>query len=140
MQIFGQNASILPKLHYTIGYKSQKYTLFPIFHTKINALMIFCKNRLFSKKTRCSRAHILSEKRTFSLKHCALMSFFQFFNEKPPAAMSIFGRKKHKCCTNNIVWIMGQKSQWDAFFFRFFMKKSLFLYPYFVNITIRCQK
>ena len=42
MQIFGQNASSLPKLHYTIGYKSQKYTLFPIFHTKSNALMIFC--------------------------------------------------------------------------------------------------
>ena len=50
MQVFGQNASILPKLHYTMGYKSQKYTLFPIFHTKINAIMIFCKKRRFSKK------------------------------------------------------------------------------------------
>ena len=50
---------------------------FPIFYVKIAAHMpILCQ-----------------KKRPFSQKHCALMSNFSNFHEKPPAAMPIFGQK-----------------------------------------------
>ena len=93
--IFGQNASILPKLHYIMGYKSIRYPFFR-FSTKKSTLSCtyFVKN-VNSQKTQRSHAHILSKKRPFSLKHCALMSFIFW---KPRGAMPIFGPKKRQFC------------------------------------------
>ena len=79
--------------------KSIGSSFFPIFHQKTNLLIpIFVKKCPFSKKTRCSHAHILSKKPTFSQNHSALLSFFTFFfmNPPPPAVMPIFGLKKRQ--------------------------------------------
>ena len=44
MPIFGRKTSILSKLLYIMGQKSQKDTLFPIFHEQITALIpILCQ-------------------------------------------------------------------------------------------------
>ena len=61
--------------------KSIGCLFFPIFP----ALMpIYFHNNVHSLKTHCSHAHILSKKRPFSQKHCALMSIFSIFSWKPP--------------------------------------------------------
>ena len=57
--IFGQNASILPKLHYIMGYKSIRYPFF----------------RFFTKKTMLSCTYFV-KKRPLSKKHDALMPIF----------------------------------------------------------------
>ena len=65
--------------------KSIGSSFFPIFHQKTTLLMpIFCKKMSIHKKTRCSHAHILSKKRTFSQNHSALLSFFTIFSMNPP--------------------------------------------------------
>ena len=134
MRQFCQNYTIL------LAIKVKSIPFFRFFTQKSALSWYFVKNVYSLKNTLLSRPYFVKKTYILSKTLCSHAIFFKFFNEKPPAAMSIFGRKKRKFCRNNIVWIMGQKSQWDAFFFRFFMKKSLFLYPYFVNITIRCQK
>ena len=127
---------------YTIlwAIKVNKIPFFRFFHEKINALMhIFCKKGPFSKKHAalmsifCQKTSILSE------TLCSHVIFFNFLMKNPLLPCPYF-IKKNQFCQNNIVWIMGQKSQWDAFFLPFFMKKSLLSCPYFVNITLRSQK
>ena len=95
MPIFDQKTSILSKQHYIMSQRSQQDALFLRFLTKKLSLLCpyFVKKRPFSKKTHCSQVYILSKKRPFSQKHCAPMSFFQNFHEKPPAVKTIFGQK-----------------------------------------------
>ena len=64
---------------------------------------------------------ILSKKRPFSQKHCALMSIKKK-DEKPPAVMPIFDQKTTILSKQH--YIMSQRSQYDALFFRFLTKKS----------------
>ena len=73
---------------------------------------------------------ILSKKRPFSQKHCALMSIKKK-NEKPPAVMPIFDQKTTILSKQH--YIMSQRSQYDALFFRFLMKKSSLLCQNFVK-------
>ena len=91
---------------------------------------------------------ILSKKRPFSQKHCALMSIKKK-DEKPPAVMPIFDQKTTILSKQH--YIMSQRSQYDALFFRFLTKKSSLLCKYFVKKrpfskkhtalkTIFCQK
>ena len=49
------------------------------------------------------------KKRTLSQKHSALISFFQFFHEKPPTAMPIFDPKKVNSVKKTLYY--GPKSQ-----------------------------
>ncbi|MEL7381933.1 MAG: hypothetical protein AAFN09_17590, partial [Pseudomonadota bacterium] len=63
------------------------------------------------KRKQCSNAHILSEKRPFSQKHCALMSFF---HEKRPAAMPTFGKKTS--ILSKLQHIIGKKVKGCPFF------------------------
>ena len=72
---------------------------------------------------------ILSKKRPFSQKHCALM--FKKKNEKPPAVMPIFDQKTTILSKQH--YIMSQRSQYDALFFRFLTKKSSLLCQNFVK-------
>ena len=65
--------------------KSIGCLFFPIFHEKITALMpIYFHKNVHSLKTHCSHAHILSKKRPFFQKRCALMSIFSKFSSKTP--------------------------------------------------------
>ena len=84
-------------------------------------------------KTRCSHAHILSEERQLSQKHCALMSFFQFFHEKP--LLSCPYQVKKTSIVTKLQNIMGQKSQQDILFFRnvYFLKTTVLSFAYFVQ-------
>ena len=47
-------------------------------------------------------------------EHGALMSFFKFYHEKPPAVMHMIGQKTS--ILSKLRSIMGQKSQYDALF------------------------
>ena len=80
----------------TLYYEQKKVNrmpFFPISHGKIIALMpIFCKKTSILQKARCSQVQILSKKRPFSQKHCAPMSFFRIFHDKPPAVKTLFGQ------------------------------------------------
>ena len=52
-------------------------------------------------------------------------------HEKPPAVMPIFDQKTSILSKQH--YIMSQRSQYDALFFRFLTKKSSLLCPYFVK-------
>ena len=100
-------------------------------------------------KTHCSHVHILSKKRPFSKKYCALMYFFSFFYEKPPAFIPIFSQKNVKSVISTLYY--AKKSIRYPFFpilheknnssyanilsknVGTFSKNTLFFYPYFVN-------
>ena len=85
---------------------------------KFHILILF-----HSPKTLYSHAHILSQKRLFSHKHWALMSFFHIFHEKPPVIMPIFGQIN--VSSARLDYIVGQKSHMMPYFFQFYRKKSL---------------
>ena len=85
---------------------------------KFHILILF-----HSPKTLYSHAHILSQKRLFSHKHWALMSFFHIFYEKPPVIMPIFGQIN--VSSARLDYIVGQKSHMMPYFFQFYRKKSL---------------
>ena len=123
MPTFGQKTSILSKIH-IMDQKNQQDVLFYHFFTKKllpNAHIYFQKEkRPFSKNTLL----ILSKKRPFSQKHCALMSIKKK-HEKPPAVMPIFDQKTSILSKQH--YIMSQRSQYDALFFRFITKKSSLL-------------
>ena len=73
---------------------------------------------------------ILSKKRPFSQKHCALMSIKK--NMKNPLLSCPYLIKKRQFCQNNtILW--AKEVSMMPFFFRFLTKKSSLLCPYFVK-------
>ena len=108
-------------------------SFFSIFSRKNYCLMpiyIFKSKNVHSLITHYSHANILSKKRPFSQKHCALMSIKKN-HEKPPAVMPIFDQKTSILSKQH--YIMSQRSQQDALFLRFLTKKLSLLCPYFVK-------
>ena len=102
-----KKTSILSKLHYIMGPKSQKYALFFLFFTTKYQLLCpyFVRKTSILKKTRYSYAHSLSKKRPLSQKHNAFMSSFSFFHEKPLLSCPYLVQKKHRFCQNfTILW------------------------------------
>ena len=93
--IWCKKTSILSAQYYISGVnKSIGCNFFPIFHAKINTLMlILCQKNVHSKNTLLS-CHILSEKRQFSQKHDAFTPFCCFNFSKN------HGKKNHH--TNGI--------------------------------------
>ena len=105
---------------------------FPDFQAKITALMpVFCQINFHSLR-RCSHAHILSKKLLFSLKHCALMSFFLIFHINPLLSYPYLVRKMS--ILSKLKYFMGQKSQQYALIFQFLKKKSFLSCHYFEKI------
>ena len=114
--------------------KSQQDVIFSIFSRKNYCLMpiyIFKNKNVHSLITHYSHANILSKKRPFSQKHCALMSIKKKNHEKPPSVMPIFDQKTSILSKQH--YIMSQRSQQDALFLRFLTKKLSLLCPYFVK-------
>ena len=62
---------------------------------------------VFLKKTRCSQAHILSEKRAFSQKIYSHVIFSQIFHEKLSAVKPLFCQS----ILSKLHYILGPKSQ-----------------------------
>ena len=93
-------------------------------------IYIFKNKNVHSLITHYSHANILSKKRPFSQKHCALMSIKKN-HEKSPSVMPIFDQKTSILSKQH--YIMSQRSQYDALFFRFLTKKSSLLCPHFVK-------
>ena len=82
---------------------------------------------------------IFCQKNVHSLKNTVLSyHFFQIFNEKPSAAMLIFVSKNVNSFKNKQYHVL--KKSIGCTFFRFFTKKPLFSFPYFVNKTIISKK
>ena len=79
------------------------------------------KKRPFSNKT-LLHAHILSKKRPFFQKRCALMSIFSKFSSKTPCCHAHIWSKTS--ILSKLHYNMSQKSQYDALFFRFLTEKS----------------
>ena len=101
----------------------------------------------FSPKNHCSRAHILSKK-VHSLKikllscpyfvrktsilsktQCSHVIFFKFFMRNPMLSCPYL--VKSTSILSKIHYIICQKSQYDALFFRFFSKKKTAVMPIF---------
>ena len=70
------------------------------------------------------------KKRPFSKKHCALMYFFSFFYEKPPAFIPI---SRHKNVKSVISTLYYAKKLIGYPFFRFCTKKQQLICKYFVK-------
>ena len=80
---------------------------------------ILWKN-VHSLKTHCPEVYILSKKRPFSQKHCAPMSFFQNFHEKPLLSRSYLVKNRQFSQKYIIIW---PNKSIGCPFFRFFTKK-----------------
>ena len=77
-----KKTSIMSKLHYIMGQKSQQDALFfPIFHEKITTLMpTFCQKNVHSlKKTLISCPYFVRKTSILSKTQCSYVIFFQFF-------------------------------------------------------------
>ena len=109
---------------YTIYYGPKKSIGCPFFQfhekKKCSHAHVLSKN-VHSLKTNCSRAHVLSCKRLFFPKHCALMYFFFIFCMKNSCYHAHIWSKKTSILPK-LDYILGQKSQRDAFFFDFSRK------------------
>ena len=94
-----------------MGQKPQYDAIFSLFFKKITtALMpIFCKKTSILLETYSSHAHILSDKRPSPQKHGASRHLHQFFHEKTPAVMPMFGQ--NSSILPKLHYIMGYKSQ-----------------------------
>ena len=110
--------------------KVNRMSFFSDISRKKIAAHILKKKRPFSKK-HCSHAHILSEKCPFFQKHCALMWILSKFSSKTPCCHAHIWSKTS--ILSNLHYIMSQKSQYDAPFFRFLIEKSSLSCPYFVK-------
>ena len=110
-------------------FSRKKYCLMPIY--------IFKNKNVHSLITHYSHANILSKKRPFSQKHCALMSNKKN-HEKSPSVMPIFDQKTSILSKQH--YIMSQISQQNALFLRFLTKKLSLLCPYFVKKRIFSKK
>ena len=101
-----KNTSILLKLYYIMGQKSQQGALFLRFFTK--KLLLSCAFRsknVHSLKKTLSHAHILSEKRPFSQKQSALMSiFFKIFMKNPLLSRPYLVKKRQLSQKYIIIW------------------------------------
>ena len=119
---FVKKTSILSRLHYILW--AQKVNWMPVFpisrKKKCSHAHVLSKN-VHSLKTNCSRAHVLSCKRLFFPKHCALMSIFFIFCMKNSCYHAHIWSKKTSILPK-LDYILGQKSQRDAFFFDFSRK------------------
>ena len=137
MPTFGQkNVNSVKNTHYGPK-KSIGCHFFSIFSRKNYCLMpiyIFKNKNVHSLITHYSHANILSKKRPFSQKHCALMSNKKN-HEKSPSVMPIFDQKTSILSKQH--YIMSQISQQNALFLRFLTKKLSLLCPYFVFIIVR---
>ena len=81
MRIIGQkHVNSVKTTMYYWPKKSQGCSLFTILYEKITLMRIFVKKTYILKRKQCSNAHILSEKRPFSQKYCALISNFSNFS------------------------------------------------------------
>ena len=81
--------------NYTVLW-TQKVKTMPFFSycsLKISLTCPYFVKSPFSKKSRCSHAHILSKKIPFSQKQTLLMSSFSIFSGKTSSIMPIFGKK-----------------------------------------------
>ena len=70
-------------------------------------------------------------KNVHSLRNTVLLCQLKKNHEKPPAVMPIFDQKTSILSKQQ--YIMSQRSQQDALFFRFLTKKLSLLCPYFVK-------
>ena len=104
--------------NYTIiwAQKVNRMPFFPIFHWKVTSLMpILCKKNVHYLKTHCFHAHIFCQKNVHSLKkHCSHIIFSNFSWKTRRPVKPIFGLKT--LILSKLHYIMGQKSQRDAFF------------------------
>ena len=73
----------------------QKFALMPIY---------FQKKNVHSLKKHCSHAHILSKKRPFFQKRCALMSIFSKFSSKTPCCHAHIWSKTSILSKYTIIW------------------------------------
>ena len=132
MPTFGQKTSILSKIH-IMDQKSQQDVLFYQFFTKKllpNAHIYFQKEkRPFSKNTLLSCPYFVEKTSILSETLCSYINKKK--HEKPPGVMPIFDQKTSILSKQH--YIMSQRSQQDALFFRFLTKKSSLLCPYFVK-------
>ena len=74
---------------------------------------------------------IFCRKNIHSLRNTVLLCQLKKNHEKPPAVMPIFDQKTSILSKQH--YIMSQRSQQDALFFRFLTKKLSLLCPYFVK-------
>ena len=80
----------------------------------------FVKKRPISKY-HCALVSILCQKSSHSPKRkCSNVIFSQFFHEKPPALKPVISQKTS--ILSKLKYIIGHKSQHNAFFFRFLRK------------------
>ena len=126
-----KKTSILSNLH-IMTKKVNRMSFFGYFTKKIcSNAHIFSKKNVHSLKKHCFHAHILSKKCPFFQKHCALMSIFSKFSSKTPCCHAHIWSKTS--ILSKLHYIMSQKSQYDALFFRFLTEKSSLSCPYFVK-------
>ena len=104
-------------------------SFFTIFSRKNYCLMpiyIFKKKNVRSLKTHYSHDHFVEKTSILSeLRNIVLLCQFKKKHEKPPAVMPIFDQKTSILSKQH--YIMSQRSQYDALFFRFITKKSSLL-------------
>ena len=155
---FGNKTSILLK----IGYSHVKFLkietppqVMPIYGQKsVNSANILSKTQVHSQKTHCSYTHI-SSTNVYSLKYSCIF-FFNLFLKNPLFSCPYLVKKTS--ILSKVRFIMGHKSQQDAFFSDFsrkkeqqlvcqyfvknvgtFSKNTLFFYPHFVNKRLFSQ-
>ena len=120
-----KTTSILETAPYTMAQRSE-------FYEKNNAPMpcpYIVKKLPFSKTRQFSHSSFYQQNVLSHKISCNLMWFFQI-PRKPPRA-HIWS--KIKSILSKLKYILGQKSQYDALFFRFWTKKLLFSCLYFVK-------
>ena len=118
-----KKTSILSKLHYIMGQKSQQDALFFRFFTK--KLLLSCpyyvNKRQFSKKHTALLA-IFCQKNFHALTNTVLSChFFQIFHEEHPTVMPVFGQKNVNSAKTTLYY--GPTKSIGCPFFRFVMKK-----------------
>ena len=126
-----KKTSILTKLYYIMGQKSQQDALFSDFSRK----NYYSHVHILSKKPPKKHIVLMSifcEKNVHSLKNTVLSCHsFQIFHEKPNSVMPIFVKKNVNSVINTLQY--GTKSQQDSLFSDFH-EKIIALMPIF------CQK
>ena len=107
MPTFGQkNVNSVKNTHYGPK-KSIGCHFFSIFSRKNYCLMpiyIFKNKNVHSLITHYSHANILSKKRPFSQKHCALMSIKKKIMKNPLLSCLYLIKKRQFCQNNTILW------------------------------------
>ena len=113
MPIIGQMRPFCRNYTVLWAIKVNKIPFFPISHEKNNALMhLFCKKREFSKNTKVSCPYFVKKTSILSKTLCSHVIYFM----KTPWCHAHIWSKKTS------ILIIGQKSQYDAFFLDFSWK------------------